>query len=343
MTLNRILIIGLGSIGKRHLRLIRALLPEADIRILRHQPGTSVPRFADGCFSNLNEALAFEPQLAVIANPSTYHLDSALPLAKAGAHLFIEKPMAASVKGIPQLMKISRSQKSLLTIGYNLRFLPSLQFFREQLKQGIIGKVLSVRSETGQYLPSWRPDTDYRQGVSARKALGGGVLLELSHEIDYVRWIFGDIEWVSASLIRQSSLDIDVEDIAHLIAGISIPAEDSVLVANINLDFIRHDPVRCCTAIGEQGSLRWNGLKGEVSCYRADDNEWQSLFYQPHQPDESYLAQWQHILNCIKNGTPPLVSGEDGYRALQIITAARKSTACCQRIMIEEAKFEYQG
>ena len=80
--------------------------------------------------------------------------------------------------------------------AYNLRFLPSLQAYRERIQFGVIGKVLSVRCEIGQYLPSWRPGSDYRQAVSASRALGGGALLELSHEIDYLRWIFGEVAWV---------------------------------------------------------------------------------------------------------------------------------------------------
>ena len=185
--IDRVLIVGLGSIGKLHLRLARELLPDADIRVLRHQACASIPEHSDGCFSSIKDAVAFAPQLAVIANPATYHLSVAMELAQAGVHLLVEKPLAAALDGVSQLLQTSDKLGVVLLTGYNLRFLPSLQRLRDLLNEHVIGSVLSVRCETGQYLPAWRPDTDFRQGVSARRELGGGALLELSHEIDYLR------------------------------------------------------------------------------------------------------------------------------------------------------------
>ena len=187
MTIDRILIAGLGSIGRRHLRLARKLIPNADIRILRHLVTSEVPEYSNGCFSTTEEAVAFAPQIAVIATPATFHISTAQPLAEAGVHLLIEKPLSATLNGVSELIDTCRQQRTVLQIGYNLRFLPSLQRFRDLLGQQVIGKLLSVRCEIGQYLPSWRPGTDYRHGVSARRELGGGVLLELSHEIEYLR------------------------------------------------------------------------------------------------------------------------------------------------------------
>lgn len=325
--INRILIVGLGSIGKRHLRLARALLPNADIRVLRHQAGSAVPDSANGSFSSIDEAIAFAPQTAVIASPAPFHIATAQALAEAGVHLLIEKPLSASLNGVMQLLETCQKQGTVLLTGYNLRFLPSLQCFRDLLGGGVIGKVLSVRCEIGQYLPFWRPDADYRQGVSARRELGGGALLELSHELDYLRWIFGEVDWVKATLSRQSSLALDVEDTAHLTLGF-VPAVDGhQLIGVANLDFIRHDTTRLCTAIGENGSLRWNGLTGVVALYEADAKEWRELFSYPHQRDDSYLAEWQNFIACVNEHKSPLITGEDGFKVLQIIEAARISAA----------------
>lgn len=326
MLINRILIVGLGSIGKRHLRLARELLPNADIRVLRHQECDSIPEHANGCFSVLEQAIDFAPQLAVIASPATFHLSAAQPLAQAGVHLLIEKPLSASLDGVPQLLEICREQGTVLLTGYNLRFLPSLQRFRDLLNVNVIGRVLSVRCEIGQYLPSWRPDTDYRQGVSARQELGGGALLEISHELDYLRWIFGEIDWVKGTLSRQSDLEIDVEDSAHLILGF-VPATDGHrLIGSVNMDFVRHDTTRLCTAIGAKGSLRWNGLTGAIEQFEAGAKEWREIFHHQHQRDDSYLAEWQHLLSCISEQIPPLITGEDGLKVLQIIDAARQAS-----------------
>jgi predicted dehydrogenase len=318
-------VVGYGSIGKRHLRIARHLLPDADIQVLRHQECVDRPEHSNGCFSSVDSALAFAPQIAVIANPAAFHITVGLPLAKTGVHLLIEKPLAASLDGVEDLIEACRGHNSVLMTAYNLRFLASLQRFRELLNDGVVGRILSVRSESGQYLPSWRPDADYRTSVSSRKDLGGGVLLELSHELDYLRWIFGEVDWVTATTLRQSDLEVDVEDTAHLTLGFAADRSGNRLVATLSIDFIRHDTTRNCTAIGEKGSLRWDALTGVVAHFESGATGWRELFR--HQPlrDDSYQAEWKHFISCIDEQRVPLITGEDGRRVLQIIQAARRS------------------
>lgn len=331
MTIKRILIVGLGSIGKRHLRLARELFPLADIRVLRHEVTESRPEYSNGCFFDIEQAVQFAPQIAVIANPATFHVAIAQRLADSGSNLLVEKPIAANEEGVGRVLESVRERGTILLTGYNLRFLPSLQKFRDLLNAKEIGRVWSVRCEIGQYLPSWRLDTDYRKSVSARHELGGGALLELSHEIDYLRWIFGEIDQVSARIGRQSNLDIDVEDSAHLILGFAPGDDGRRLVGTLNMDFIRHDTTRLCTAIGEKGSLRWNGLNGVVEKFEAGAKEWRELFRHQHQRDDSYLAEWRQFLSCIEEQKEPLISGEDGLAVLKIIDAARiASRTGCQ-------------
>lgn len=332
--IDRILIIGLGSIGKRHLRICRELLPAAEIKVLRHQESSSVPEFSNGCFSTIDQAVAFAPQLAVIASPATFHLATAEPLAAIGTHILVEKPIADSIDSVMQLLEVSRRHGAILMTGYNLRFLPSLQKFRELLVNDAIGRVISVRCEIGQYLPSWRPDSDYRQGVSARSELGGGALLELSHEIDYLRWIFGEVDQVNAWVGRQSALDIDVEDTAHLTLTFSPREDGRQLVGTLNMDLVRHDTTRLCTAIGEDGSLRWNGLTGVVEKFDVGATAWTDLFRHQNHRDDSYLAEWRHLIDCVRGVSVPLVTGHDGLSVLQIIDAARRaaSSGCITKV-----------
>ena len=338
MAIDRVLIVGFGSIGKRHLRIARELLPNADIRVLRYQECLSILGHESRYIANLEQATNFAPQLAVIAGPATFHLSAALPLARAGVHLLVEKPLSASIDGIPQLLETCREQGTVLQIGYNLRFLPSLQRFRALLAENVIGKVLSVRCEIGQYLPSWRLDADYRQGVSARSELGGGALLELSHELDYLRWIFGELEWVKATLSRQSSLEIDVEDTAHLILGFARAEDGSQLIGTVNMDFVRRDTTRLCTAIGVNGSLRWNGLKGTIEQFESNAIEWRECFSFQHQRDDSYLAEWKNFLACVRERKTPLITGEDGLKVLQIIDAARQASASGKQVQLAKSE-----
>ena len=332
--INRILIVGLGSIGKRHLRLARSLLPNSDIRVLRHKVSSEVSEFSNGCFYCLKEAIAFAPQIAVIASPAPFHISTAQALAECGAHLLIEKPLSDSLNGVTHLLATCKNKGTVLLTGYNLRFLPSLQCFRDLLCQGIIGKTLSFRCEIGQYLPSWRPKCDYRKGVSGRRELGGGALLELSHEIDYLRWIFGEVEWVGATLCRQSDLEIDVEDTAHLTLGFLSATKGYELIGTVNLDFVRHDTTRLCTAIGERGSLRWNGLTGEVELFKRGAPAWLQIFNHPHQRDDSFLAEWQNLIECVAKQKTAMVTGEDGLRVLEIINAVRKSAESCMKVHV---------
>ena len=323
--INRILIVGSGSAGTRHLRLAREHFPNSQIKVLRHRAQSAIPEFSDGYFSTEAEAIQFAPQIAIIANPSTFHVHVAQELARIETHLLIEKPLSSSLEGVTKLIDICKERKSVLMIGYNLRFSPSLQHFRKFLSAGIIGDLLSVRCEVGQYLPSWRPESDYRQGVSAKKELGGGALLELSHEIDYLRWIFGEVEWVRATLSQQSKLEIDVEDSAHLTVGFLPNSGGRQLIGTLNLDLIRHDHTRTCTVIGEKGTLRWNGLTGEVDLFEEGATSWKKLY--SHQPkhDETYRAELQDFLDSIQKKKIPFVTGDDGLRVLEIIEAARIS------------------
>ena len=323
--IERVLIVGLGSIGKRHLRLARGLIPNADIRVLRHQNNNEEHEYSNGSFNNLDEAVAFKPQIAVIASPASFHVSTSQALAENGVHLLVEKPLSSSPSGVSRLLETCRDKNLVLLTGYNLRFLPSLQRYRDLLDERIIGNIFSVRCEIGQYLPTWRPDTDYRMSVSARSEMGGGVLLELSHELDYLGWIFGEVEWIKATLSQQSELEIDVEDSAHLTLGFQPKSNNRQLIAQVNLDFIRHDTTRICTAIGEKGSLRWNGLNGDVSFYPAVSNEWLEVFSHLHHRDESYLAEWKNFIECVVQHKQPLITGEDGLKVLEIIEAARSS------------------
>lgn len=325
---DRVLIVGLGSIGKRHARVIKQLRPECEIIALRRQAGDETPESGiDHCVTSLEEALQLEPRIAVIANPASHHVATAIPLAAAGVHLLVEKPISNMADGVSELIDTCRRQSVVLMTAYNMRFLPSLQRFRQLIQERRVGHVLSVRAEVGQYLPSWRPGSDYRNNVSAQAALGGGALLELSHEIDFLRWVFGEIDWVNAALLRQSVLEIDVEDTVHLILGFHGLTDRGPLVASLDIDFIRHDTVRLCTAIGEAGSLRWNALESKVEFYEPGGTAWQVLEECPTQRDDSYLAEWRHFLECVETGAPPMISGEDGMAVLRIIEAARMSSA----------------
>lgn len=322
------LVVGLGSIGRRHARIARELFPEAEVVALRRTDSVPVEDPNIACFvSSMSQALEMKPEAAVIATPAPLHLDAATQLANAGVHLLIEKPIASDATGVAELVALCNQRNLALVTGYNLRFLPSLIKFRGMLAEKRVGRVLSVRAEVGQHLPSWRPGSDYRSGVSARAALGGGALLELSHEIDYLRWLFGEVSWVSAILARQSALEIDVEDTAHLVLGFEGAGDSAPVVASVTMDFVRHDATRSCVAICESGSLRWNAMLGTIEVFEEGAGGWTVCHSEPEVMDDSYRGEWLDFAASISTGGSPLVSGRDGLAVLDIVDAARRSSA----------------
>jgi len=336
--ISRILIVGLGSAGTRHLGLALGLFPEAEIKVLRNQGRVVDPKYGVSCLESFDEAIQFAPQIAVIANPSTHHLPIALALAYQGTHLLIEKPLSASLVGVQKLIDTCKTKKTVLMVGYNLRHSPSLLQFFQLVKSNYVGEIFSVRSEVGQYLPNWRPETDYRKGVSANHALGGGVMLELSHEIDYLQWIFGEIDWVSASLSRQSLLEIDVEDSAHLIMGFKSQSSHQQLIATLNLDFIRQDQTRYCIAIGEKGSLRWDGINGHVSVLEKGESEWKVVFTSEPSNEKTYLSEWLTFIDRVNNLAIPSGQGLEEIRVMEVVECARLSSKRKAQVSVSEVR-----
>lgn len=323
----KLLIIGQGSIGLKHKQIAKKLFKKSQIKTLSSNPITK--NVND--FNNINEALKFDPDIAVIASPAPFHVDTAISLASNGTNLIIEKPISTSFKNSQKLKKISRNKNIEILVGYNLKNSKSLNFFKNLIDQDYIGKIFSVHVEVGQHLKSWRPEKNYKQSVSANKNLGGGVLLELSHEIDYIRWIFGEIKSVSASVQKSSDLEIDVEDSAKLIFKFL----SNNIYASLNMDFFRHNTSRSCEVIGKKGTLFWNGISNTVHHFDFKKQKWSKIFSSKSKED-TYLEEWKHFIECIKseNTIDPLTSVSDAYKTLRVIEAAKRSSKAKKEIKI---------
>ncbi|NDC76087.1 gfo/Idh/MocA family oxidoreductase [bacterium] len=321
----RFLVVSLGSIGRRHLRNLRALRPQSLIGVLRltsSGANEELPECADLQFTSVNDALAFAPSAAIIASPASTHLAVAMPLARAGVPLLIEKPLATSCAGLDELL--AAAAEIPLMVAYNLRFLPSLIEARRLIHAGAIGEVLAVRAEVGQYLPTWRPASRYQNTVSARQALGGGALLELSHEFDYLYWMFGLPTRVTASGGRYSALEIDVEDLV----SVNLEYEAPRRLVHVHLDLLQRATTRGCKFIGSEGTLRWDGIADTLECYTPAAAEWRCVQTRPcADRNEMYVAELAHFLQCVARGGRPLVDLRAAHDVLAIVDAARASIA----------------
>src|SRR5437899_225678 len=202
----RVLVVGLGSIGQRHVRNLRALLGDqvellaVRVRGLNHilndalqveSPDGLCEKYGIRTFGNLEQALAHKPEAAFVCNPNSLHITTALAVARAGCHLFIEKPLAHEYAGVEELIAIVERRRLVATVGYQLRFHPCLTTTHRLLESEAIGRVLAVRAEMGEYMPGWHPYEDYRGAYAVHRALGGGVLLAQIHDMVYLFWFFG--------------------------------------------------------------------------------------------------------------------------------------------------------
>lgn len=272
-------------------------------------------------FTDLDQAVAFAPHAAVIASPATEHLRIALALVAASIPVLIEKPIAHTTIGLCALLDEAARRQVPLAVGYNLRFLPSLQKTRDLLADGVIGQVLSVRAEVGQYLPDWRPGRDYSQSVSAQNRLGGGVLLELSHEIDYIYWLLGLPGRVTARGGRISDLCIDVEDVVELCLDYDQPRR----LVNIHLDFVQRVVHRSCRFIGTEGTLIWNATEDSISFYSMEHCCWEQIRVPLADRNQMYLDEITSFLDFVQGRPSQVARAHEGYDVLAVVEAARTS------------------
>jgi predicted dehydrogenase len=274
--------------------------------------------------NSVDDVLTFAPDAVIVTGPSTTRTDVLNRLAGLDVPVFIEKPLAHTLRDAASVLNILGPVVERSQLGYNLRFSESLIAFRDFVRGGRFGRVLRFSAETAQYLPDWRPGRDYRDTVSAQAGLGGGVLLELSHELDYLRWIFGEWDWVSAWTGTTSSLEIDVEDTALVTIGIEGDQAATQLVGQLSLDFVRRDKTRTVTAVCEGGTIRWDGIAGMVEVYDPSLSTWSTLMTDSGS-QSTYEAQWASFLSVVEQQTAPAVSVSDGVAVLRAVEAIRQS------------------
>lgn len=316
----RILVCGLGSIGRRHLRLLHELDPSLELAACRSGQGPDCPEedLLVARFGSLAKALAWQPDAAIVASPAPLHCAQAVELAAAGVALLIEKPLGTGEEPQAAWLPLqSAAEKALpILVGYVLRHDPAWPVLQAWLASERIGTLMSAHGRCGSWLPDWRPGSDYRLGVSARRELGGGVLLELSHDIDLLRSLLGPLIVTAADLSCSGLLEIDVEDRALLLlrTGAGEPV-------SLQLDFCTRPSVRSLVLRGCEGEIHWDLIKGSLSSVDRHGVEHEEAF-SPGGEDR-YRRQLKHFLACCRGDAEPLVSVEDGLAVLELVRQAR--------------------
>ncbi|MCS6802854.1 MAG: Gfo/Idh/MocA family oxidoreductase [Chloroflexota bacterium] len=319
----RVAVLGCGSIGRRHVANLKALGVEA-VAVYDPVPErlTELRAAADvTAFAALDDIWRWEPTVVFVTAPTSCHLELALAAAERGCHLFIEKPLADRLAGTEQLVALVRERGLVSLVGCNLRFQPGLQAVKRWLEAGAIGRVVAARIEFGQYLPDWRPGSAYQASYSARRALGGGIILDAIHEIDYARWLLGEPLGVACFAGTLSHLEIETEDTAALL--LRLP--DAIV--EIHLDYVQRVYSRTCQIIGDEGTIRWDYSAGEARYYHAS-GACELVFNPPAwTPNEMYLAELRHFLDCLAGRAAPALDVAGGRRVLEIALAAKQAAA----------------
>ncbi len=338
MTTPAILVVGAGSIGRRHLNNLHTLgVTRLAICDPDSQRSASVSAEINAAnFTALDDALTrFQPDAVFVATPPSLHVAQALAAIAAGAHVFVEKPLSNSLTGVSELTAEAAAANRIVQVGYNLRFHPGVRKLKELLDSGTLGALVYAQAEVAQYLPDWRPTQDYRQSYTARRELGGGMLLDGSHELDYLMWLLGPPAELTCMMGKVSALDVNVEDTVDLLLRYPAPSADrSGMQCHVHLDFAQRGYWRSCRLSGEKSAATWDFRSNEVRVFDADLDTWQSFPYE-FAVNDMYLAETQHFLDCIRTGAQPLVGIADGERILRLCEAAVESSESGKRVTLE--------
>ena len=325
------MVAGSGSIGRRHLENLRRLGGTDTVLYRTGRRDPAAPAVDAPEEFDLDRALARRPRAVLVCNPSALHLATALLAVRAGAHVLIEKPLAHSLDGIEDLMAEVKARRLVALVGFQYRFHPGLRRVKEWLEDGAVGQVVSARVHWGEDLASWHPGEDWRASYAARADLGGGVVRTLCHPFDYLRWLLGEAESVSAE-VSHRALGLDVEDTAH----VSVRLVSGAL-ATVALDYVERPRAHGLEVVGTRGRIRWADDDGSVHLHDTRRDRVTPFFPAPgFSRNSMFLDEMRHFLACIEGREAPRCTLEDGRAALEIAVGALRSAAEGRRIGIGE-------
>ena len=339
----KFLIAGLGSIGRRHMRNLIAL-GEKDIVLFRTRKATMPEEDLAGFPQETDLHLALEkhkPDAVIVSNPTSLHLDVAIPAAEAGCSLLLEKPLSHSMDRIDDLESALKRGGGRVVVGFQFRFHPGLVKAKQLISAGEIGRVISAHVHFGEYLPAWHPWEDYRQGYAARADMGGGVVLTQCHSLDYLPWLVGKVESVWGFTAKLSDLEVDVEDTAK----IGLRFENGAL-GSIHLDYNQQPPAHYFEVIGTKGSLQWNLADGATQIYRAEspspagrgarcEGAWD--VYQPSPAFERnamFMDEMRHFIAVARGEVESSCPLEEGIRVMKLAMAVKESSSTGRAISL---------
>ena len=331
--MTNVLIVGYGSIGKRHLE---NFLQFKDIRLTVYTKRNDLQLLKKKGIkvsNSLTECLKENPDIGVIANETSLHTPIAIKLAKEGLDLFLEKPLSNSLKDIEKLRAIVKKNKLITQMGCNLRFHPCIKKIKNLIEQQKIGKIISAQVQCCSYLPDYHRWEDYRKSYAARKDLGGGVILTQIHEIDYMYWFFQEVENVISMSGKFSELDVTAEDYAP-----SLLKFKNKIIGELHLDYFQRPEFRSCKIRGTKGEIYWDSVDNCVDVFNMNKKRWETKFDSGFSNNldtySSYVEELKHFLKCVKRRKETINDLEQGVTTLKIALAIKKASKLMRSVNV---------
>ncbi len=309
-----ILVIGFGSIGKRH---VKNILEQTNSEIIiftkrKNIVNNEIQKISRNknrikISNNLKNCLTHDPKIAFITNETSLHIDFAIKLAKLGISLFIEKPLSNSIQKINYLEKICQKKKIQSMIGCNLRFYPPILKIKHLIERKTIGKIISIQCENGSYLPDWHPNENYSKSYAAKSVLGGGVTLTQIHELDYLMWIFGDIQKIYSITGKFSHLKVSADDLSASLLQLKNEA-----IVELHLDYFSRPYYKQLKIRGTKGILYWNSNENTVKLFNLKTQKWKNLTVKNNYKlsskklNQMYVDEINYFFTCIIKNKKPM-------------------------------------
>ncbi len=291
------LIIGLGSIGERHARILLESGQEVVGVDINPKSGLNFP-----IYNNIESGWKSRPDMAWICTPTNLHAKHAIEALTRGLHVFIEKPVSHDIESAKAIQDVweKTTEKRMVWVGCNMRFHPGVVRLKKAIDKGLIGPPLIYRIHFSHYLPNMRPETDYRNTYVAHASQEGGIILDDIHDIDLALWFAGRAKKINGTALNSGILDLDVEDIAH----ISILHSNGTF-SEIHMDFLRRTKSRGIEVIGEKGTLEWrsfgkNPEMAALNLFKMGEKNTQCLWQEEIGSfDEMFRQQFNSIIKAL--------------------------------------------
>ena len=315
----RIAVLGLGSAGSRHAANLLALGHE----VTGFDPsGRGTPAGVPGAETEL-EAIRWA-EAVVVASPNALHAGQALAALAEGRHVLVEKPLATTVDDAVAIAEASGRSRLVCAVAMNLRFHAALETLRSLVAEGRLGTLLLAEAVFGFDLRRWRPESDYRESYSARADLGGGIVFDAVHELDYLLWLLGPVATVSAETDRLSQLEIDVEDVA-----LALLRFRSGALGPVSFNFFEPSYRRGCVLVGADAVARWDWSRDSIEVSDADGA---TVVVAAGDVAQTYVDVASDFAEALQLGRAPRTTCREGLEAIRVADAVKRSAAEGRRI-----------